>query len=101
MWCYCVTDIFSLRCNNGVSMAKTSAERQREYRANRPEAGDNGERRLNTWVSTGTALALDRLANRYHITKREMLERLIRNADDKVLKILSGTKEFEEYLGGF
>ena len=45
-------------------MTTTSAERQQAYRAKRPFAGDNGERRLQSWVSTATALALGRLARR-------------------------------------
>ena len=44
-------------------MAKTGAERQTAYRKGRPMAGENGERRINTWVSTGAALGLSRLAH--------------------------------------
>ena len=62
-------------------MAKTAAERQRTYRAGRALAGDSGERRLNTWVTTDASLALDRLARRYGVTKREMIERLVIAAD--------------------
>lgn len=62
-------------------MAKTAAERQAAYRKGRAEAGENGERRLNTWVSTSSFLALDRLAKRYGVTKREMIERLVLEAD--------------------
>ncbi len=45
-------------------MPKTAAERQAAYRARRPFAGtdNNGERRINTWVNTGTYLALKRLS---------------------------------------
>lgn len=66
--------------------AKTAAQRQAEYRKKRPFAGPdgNGERRLNTWVSTGASLALARLANRYGVTRREILERLIGEADEKI-----------------
>lgn len=80
-------------------MAKTVAERQREYRARRPEAGDNGERRLNTWISTGAALALDRLAVRYSVTKREMLEKLVIAEDEKLLSGMDpDSAEFQAYL---
>jgi hypothetical protein len=51
-----------LRGNGRERMATTSAERQRAYRARRPCAGENGERRLQNWVSTAAALALGRLA---------------------------------------
>ncbi|MDQ1925048.1 hypothetical protein [Massilia pseudoviolaceinigra] len=70
-------------------MAKTAAQRQAAYRARRPMAGRNGERRLNTWLSTGASLALARLAKRYGVTQREVLERFICAEDDR---ILSGIK---------
>ncbi|MHB0872101.1 MAG: hypothetical protein ACYCQH_09860 [Acidithiobacillus ferrooxidans] len=58
---------------------QTTAQRQAKYRAKRPFAGkdENGERRINTWVHTGTYLALERLARHHGITRREMLERLV------------------------
>jgi hypothetical protein len=45
----------------------------------------NGERRISAYVSPGAALALDRLAKSYGITKWEMLERLVIGAEDKLL----------------
>ena len=65
-------------------MGKSNAERQAEYRARRAEAGDNGERRLNTWLSTAAALALERLARHHGLTQRAMLERLLIEAQDNV-----------------
>jgi hypothetical protein len=82
-------------------MAKTSAQRQAEYRAKRATAGrdGNGERQLSTWVSTEAFLALGRLANRYGVTKREMLEGLIRIEDDKILAMLDlNTPGWDEYF---
>lgn len=69
-------------------MAKTAAERQADYRERRVTAGENGERRLNTWVSTGAALALDRLARRHGLSKRAMLERLVLDADEGIVSAL-------------
>ena len=81
-------------------MVKTNAERQSSYRKRRGEAGDNGERRINMWVPTGTALALKRLARRNGIPQREMLARLVYAADDAVLKSLEpDSKEWDEYFG--
>jgi hypothetical protein len=83
-------------------MAKTAAQRQAAYRASRYKAGPNGngERRLNTWVSTGAHLALERLAKRYGQTQREVLERLIRTEDDGVLAgITTDTPEWDAYFG--
>ncbi len=84
-------------------MAKTAAERQAQYRATRYKAGasGNGERRLNTWVSTGAHLALERLARRNKVTQREMLERLICAEDDGVLAgMRADTPEWDAYFGG-
>ncbi len=83
-------------------MAKTSAQRQAAYRAGRCMAGPdgNGDRRINTWVSTGAHLALERLARRYGVTQRALLERLIRIEDDGVLAdIKEGTPEWDAYFG--
>jgi hypothetical protein len=71
-------------------MAKTAAERQKDYRAKRPFAGENGERRLNTWISSRAHFALDRLAASYGVTKREILERLVVEEDEKMIKKLGG-----------
>ncbi|GAC1544264.1 MAG: hypothetical protein NVS2B7_18500 [Herpetosiphon sp.] len=84
-------------------MVKTAAERQKEYRASRQFAGEdgNGERRVTAYVSTRAALALDRLATRYGVTKREMLEKLLIAEEDKVLKkIHADSPEGETYLAG-
>jgi hypothetical protein len=82
-------------------MAKTAAERQAAYRANRPFAGQNGngERRMNTWIDTKAALALARLANRYGVTQREMIERLIMTVDDEIVAGLElDTQDWNRYF---
>lgn len=62
-------------------------------------AGENGERRLNTWISTGAALALKRLAARYGVTQREMLERLVSEADQTIIETLdSDSPEWGRYF---
>ena len=65
-------------------MAKTAAERQAAFRKKRPHAGENGERHINAWVTTGTYLALARLAQRYGVTNRELLEKLVGEADQSI-----------------
>lgn len=80
-------------------MGTTAAERQKAYRDRRPDAGENGERRLNTWISTGAALALKRLAARYGVTQREMLERLLVEDEKKILKTLEPeSPEWDKYF---
>ena len=54
----------------------------------------------NTWVATGAALALRRLARREGVPQREVLERLIGAADAEVIAGLEpGTPEWGEYFG--
>lgn len=82
-------------------MAKTPAERQKKFRARREFAGPdgNGERRISAYVSTRAALALDRLAARYGVTKRELLDRLVIAEEEKVLKGMSlDSPDGEAYL---
>ena len=54
-----------------------------------------------TWVSTGTHMALERIAKRYGVTQREMIERFIKAEDVRILAGLEyGTPECEAYLMG-
>lgn len=79
---------------------RTTKERQAEYRKKRPTSGDNGERRINTWVVTKASLALERLAGHYGVTKRAMLERLIIGADQQIINSLDiDSEEWDEYWG--
>ncbi|MFZ2449705.1 MAG: hypothetical protein WAW36_04200 [Methylovulum miyakonense] len=83
-------------------MAKTAKERQAAYRKRRPHSGrdGNGERRLNTWIGTGAAWALDRISRRYGVTKREILDRLIVAEDERILSgIELGSPEWDNYFG--
>ena len=82
-------------------MAKTAAQRQAAYRTRRPHAGEdgNGERRLNLWVSTRTDLAIERLALRYCVTKREIVERLVIAMDDRIIATLDiDAPEWDQYF---
>jgi hypothetical protein len=89
---YCVT-------TKEIAMALTTAERQAAYRKRRSTAGDNGDRRLNTWLTTGASLALARLAERYGVTQREMIERLVLGAQKDILDTLDpGTQEWNTYM---
>ena len=83
-------------------MAKTAAQRQQAYRARRQQAGrdGNGERRLNTWIGTSAHCALERLARRYGVTLRDMLERLILAEDERIVAGLElDTPEWDAYFG--
>ena len=83
-------------------MAKTNSQRQAQYRKARATAGadGNGERRISSFVSTSAALALGRLAKRYGVTRREILEKLLTAADEEILKTLDpDAAEWTEYFG--
>jgi hypothetical protein len=82
-------------------MSQTTAQRQAQYRARRQTAGPdgNGERQLSTWISTGAFLGLARLARRYGVTKRELIEGLVKIEDDRVIATLElDTPEWDEYF---
>jgi hypothetical protein len=44
-----------------------------------------GQQHVHIWISDGVYLALERLAKCYGITKKDMLEKLIVDEDEKVL----------------
>ena len=71
----------------------TAAEWQAAYRRNRSAAGENGERRINPWVTTGASLTLARLARHHGLANRDILERLITAADEKIIAKLDQTHQ--------
>lgn len=80
-------------------MGLSAAERQRAYRARRNEG--EGDRRLNTWVTMGAYLALRRLARHSGGSQREVLQRLISDADDAILRDLDpDSAAWADYFGG-
>jgi hypothetical protein len=64
-------------------MAKTSAERQREFRQRR--LIDGSDSRLNVVVSASAAAGLRRLAAYRGQSQKEVLEALVRAADSALL----------------
>jgi hypothetical protein len=72
-------------------MAKTSAERQRELRARRSRARigadvperdrSEGEQRLDIWIRTSAALALEAIAKKRGLRRRHALEQILLEAD--------------------
>ena len=80
-------------------MAKTTAQRQAEYRARRRQQGDIV--RLNTEVSLVAHIALERLAHHHGLTQRQMLERLLIEPDEALCRMLEGD-DFRRYkdMGG-
>lgn len=82
-------------------MAKTTAERQAAYRERQDSGGadGNGQRRVSMWLGTGAALALARLARRYGVTQRELVENMLLSEDERVLATLAiETPEWDTYF---
>lgn len=82
-------------------MTKSTAERQAAYRARQVSAGTNGDgqRRISMWLSTGTVLALARLACRYGVTQRELVEKILLAEDERVLATIAlDTAEWDTYF---
>jgi hypothetical protein len=77
-------------------MALTAAERQKRYRESKKLA-DNGYRQINLWISTEAYLALRRMASRDSVTQREMLERMLVDAQNRLIAQLSD-EELSSYL---
>ncbi|EKO1959986.1 hypothetical protein PZC96_004913, partial [Salmonella enterica] len=67
-------------------MKLTNAERQKQYRDNMLKRGDNGDSRINTFVTSSAGFALGRLSLHYGLTKRQVLELLIINAENSLAK---------------
>lgn len=78
-------------------MKKTNAEIQAKYRNSRSSSGESGEQRINTWVDTGTKMALKRISKHTKKSQREILQLLICQADDKIAKKFSD-EEWEKYF---
>ncbi|MEY2343276.1 hypothetical protein AB4090_14390 [Acidithiobacillus sp. IBUN Pt1247-S3] len=77
----------------------TNAERQASYRKQRTFANSgDGEARLNTWISNQARFALERLSSHYGVTKKEMLERLLIEADETEQRARYDDEAFQEYL---
>jgi len=80
-------------------MAKSNAERQAAYRQRHLKDVDGNGERLSLLVDIHAKLALERLARRYAVTQRAMLERLIVEAD-KAVKADMSAEQYAAYVDG-
>jgi len=64
-------------------MMVTGAELQKRYRENRKT---RGYRQINAWISPEAAFALLRIAEYYRTTKQDVLERLLLNEQDRIMR---------------
>ena len=74
-------------------MALTNAQRQAAYRQRHLRSADGEGARLNLVVSHHSARQLTRLATHYGVTKRAMLEQLLKEAETAVLDGMNWQKQ--------
>ena len=77
-----------------------SAHRKSAQKVPQFGSANIGEQRVHIWINAGVYLALERLAKSYGVTKKEMLERLIVDEEERVLhKTNPDSPEGQKYLG--
>ena len=75
----------------------TTAERQRAYRERHLKADTGTKARLNLLLDAASKLALKRLARHYGCTQPDLLTRLLRDEQHRVLTTLSGDQQNAYY----
>ena len=81
-------------------MRKSSAQRQHDYRDRHlKQAGEKHEmlERINQMVALSAKSSLKRLASYYGVTQRAMLERVIADADNKLIITLTSEQQNDYY----
>jgi macrodomain Ter protein organizer (MatP/YcbG family) len=78
-------------------MAMTNAERQRRYRQKHLKDETGGKERLSLMLDFRAKLTLDRLAKRYTVTQAELIERLLREEQDRLLETLNAEEQTAYY----
>jgi hypothetical protein len=73
-------------------MALTNAQRQAAYRVRHLKDTEGLGERLNMVVSVDAKNQLKRLASCYGVTQRQLIERLLADAQSQALNTLNGTQ---------
>ncbi len=80
-------------------MAQSNAERQAAYRQRHLKDENATDERLSLLVDIHAKRALERLAARYGVTQRAMLQTLITDAERVVVNALTGSEQASYYDG--
>ena len=78
-------------------MSKSNAERQAEYRRRHLHDPEGGLERINALVSLQAKRQLERLASYYGVTKREVLERALAEAERAAVDALTADQQGAYY----
>lgn len=76
-------------------MGQSNAERQANYRARHLKSEDGRGERLNVVIDVHAKACLARLARHHGISQREVLERLLGDAEQTVLEGLADKSAYE------
>ena len=74
-------------------MVQTNAQRQAAYRARHLKDVEGTGERISVLVDAHTKRALERLATRYTVTQRAMLQNLIADAERALIASLSASEQ--------
>ena len=77
----------------GDELAKSNAERQRAYRERHLSDLEGQGERLNAIIKLSTKRSLERLASCYGVTQRAVLEKIIAEAETRLLSRLGAKKQ--------
>lgn len=79
------------------ALSRSNAERQAAYRQRHSRNVDGQGQRLNMVVTVQAKAQLERLARHYGVTQRELLARVLANAERKVVDGLTRADERSYY----
>jgi len=80
-----------------MTMAKTNAERQADFRKKNLVLEGGTKERLNMLVSVTTKAKLERIAFHYGVTKTEVIERLLAKEESAILEQLPSMQASDYY----
>ena len=78
-------------------MAQSNAQRQAAYRARHLKDESGVGERISLLVNIHAKRALERLARRYAVTQRAMLEKLLKEAENNLLDTLTTDEQASYY----
>ena len=78
-------------------MAKTNSERQAEYRSRHLKDVEGTGDRLNTVLDSSAKLALKRLSHHSGLTQKEILERLLKDEEARLISTLTNIEQDKYY----
>ncbi|MDP2100643.1 MAG: hypothetical protein Q8S52_02565 [Methylobacter sp.] len=96
------TDLFPVKKSRGrpvTGVAKTSAERQREYRARKSQQWRQDLHAVNLTLPVDANCALKRLAKHHGVSFSDIVAKLVKDADDLLISTMTyDSPEYDDYF---